>query len=106
MRLALTLIALAAVLVAVVLWLPTRIFRRRGVTTPGSHDVVVRCAKGHLFTTIWIAGASFKSVRLGMKRYQHCPVGHHWSVVTPQKLSDLSEAERLEAARVHDIAIP
>ena len=106
MRLALTLIVLSAVLVAVALWLPARFLRARGVATPGSHDVVVRCAKGHLFTTIWIAGASFKSVRLGTKRYQHCPVGHHWSMVTPQKLADLSEAERLEAARVHDIAIP
>jgi len=45
-------------------------------------------------------------VRLGFKRYQHCPVGHHWSVVTPVNATELSEAERTEAARVHDIRIP
>ena len=56
MVLALTLIGIFAV-VALVLWLATRSMQRRNIKTPGTSDVVVRCSKGHLFTTIWIAGA-------------------------------------------------
>ena len=36
---------------------------------------VVRCRQGHLFTTVWIPGASLKSLRLGWWRWQYCPVG-------------------------------
>jgi hypothetical protein len=100
------LVSIVVAVVALVLWFATRELRRRNIKTRGTSDVVVRCAKGHLFTTMWIAGASFKSVRLGMKRYQHCPVGKHWSVVTPIPVDQLSDAERIEAARVHDIRIP
>jgi hypothetical protein len=102
-RVLIPIIVVAAVLG---IWLPTKILRRRNVKTRGTSDVVVRCSKGHLFTTMWVAGASFKAVRLGAKRYQHCPIGHHWSVVTPIPIDQLSEAERIEAARVHDIRIP
>jgi hypothetical protein len=105
MGLTITLIVVAIVVVLLI-WLPTRMMRRRNIKTKGSSDVVVRCAKGHLFTTIWIPSASFKAVRLGMKRYQHCPVGKHWSMVTPIPVDQLSDAERIEAARVHDIRIP
>jgi hypothetical protein len=91
--------------VAVYKWISTGVLRHRLKTT-GSNDVVVQCAQGHFFTTIWIAGASFKSVRLGWRRYQHCPVGKHWNVVTPLSIAELSYAERIEAARVHDIRIP
>jgi hypothetical protein len=38
-------------------------------------DAIVRCSKGHLFTTIWVPLASFKAVRLGSRRYQRCPGG-------------------------------
>ena len=48
-------------------------------------NVTVRCRQGHLFTTIWIPGASLKALRLGWWRFQRCPVGGHWSVVTPVK---------------------
>jgi hypothetical protein len=51
----------------------------------GNGDTIARCSKGHLFTTIWVPGASLKSIRLGMSRFQHCPVGHHWALVTPVK---------------------
>jgi hypothetical protein len=47
-----------------------------------------------------------KSIRLGFEGYQHCPVGKDWSMVTPIPVDQLSEAERIEAARVHDIHIP
>ena len=47
--------------------------------------VDVRCRSGHTFTTTWIPGASLKAVRLGPWRVQRCPVGRHWSIVTPVK---------------------
>jgi len=105
MVLTVTLLGVALV-AALIIWLATRSMRRRGIKRPGTSDVVVRCAKDHLFTTMWVPGASFKSVRLGNKRYQHCPVGKHWSMVTPIPVDQLSNAERIEAARVHDIRIP
>lgn len=69
-------------------------------------NVVVRCRQGHLFTTIWIPAVSLKSLRLGWWRYQHCPVGRHWSLVAPVRAAQLSDAERQEAAAHHDIRIP
>ena len=69
-------------------------------------DVVVRCREGHLFTTIWVPGASLKSVRLGLWRFQRCPVGRHWSIVTPVKRAELTEDERRTASENRDIRIP
>jgi hypothetical protein len=69
-------------------------------------NVVVRCRDGHLFTTIWIPGASVKSLRLGLWRVQHCPVGHHWTIVTPIREADLSDEERRSARERHDIRLP
>jgi hypothetical protein len=69
-------------------------------------NTVVRCRQGHLFTTIWIPGVKFKGLDLGIARIQRCPVGAHWSLVTPVKESSLSGAE-LEAARAQrDVRIP
>lgn len=78
--------------------------RRLGYKLGG--NVVVRCRRGHLFTTIWIPGASLKAVRLGWARAQRCPVGKHWTLVTPVKDSDLTEDERRIAAAHHDVRIP
>jgi hypothetical protein len=72
---------------------------------PG-RDVLVRCREGHLFTTIWIPVASLKSLRLGLWRFQRCPVGRHWSLVTPVKMSGLSEEERDSAREIRDLPIP
>jgi hypothetical protein len=69
-------------------------------------NVVARCRDGHLFTTIWIPGASLKSLRVGWWRFQHCPVGHHWSIVTPVRRADLSEEEQRLASEIKDIRIP
>jgi hypothetical protein len=69
-------------------------------------DTIVRCSKGHLFTTIWAPLASFKAVRLGQRRWQRCPVGHHWSMVTRVDPAELEPSEREAAAAVHDIRIP
>src|ERR1700722_8715996 len=70
----------------------TVIARRRGYKVGG--NVVVRCRQGHLFTTIWVPGVSVKAVRLGWMRFQYCPVGKHWALVTPVKDADLTEEER------------
>jgi hypothetical protein len=69
-------------------------------------NVIVRCRQGHLFTTIWIPAASVKSLRLGFWRVQHCPVGHHWTVVTPVRDAVLSDQERRAARERHDIPVP
>ncbi len=46
-------------------------------------NVLVRCRDGHLFRTTWVPYATVTAVRLGRMRYQFCPVGRHWSLVTP-----------------------
>jgi len=84
--------------------LGTVVARRRGYPMGGR--VIVRCREGHLFTTIWVPGASAKSLRLGWWRFQRCPVGEHWSIVTPVKASSLTEDERRTAGEHRDIAIP
>jgi hypothetical protein len=77
---------------------------RRGYGVGG--NVVVRCREGHLFTTIWIPGVSVKSLRLGWWRGQRCPVGHHWSLVTPADEAQLSEEDMRLAHEVHDVRLP
>jgi hypothetical protein len=94
---ALLLLAAAAVLEAVML-------RTRGYGLGG--NVVVRCRRGHLYTTIWIPAVSVKSARLGWWRLQRCPIGRHWSLVTPVADSRLSRRERRAAHAVRDIRLP
>ena len=55
--------------------------RRRGYSGMGG-DTIVRCSRGHLFTTLWIVGSSVKAVRLGDKRYQRCPVCETWRIAS------------------------
>jgi hypothetical protein len=69
-------------------------------------NVVVRCRGGHLYTTVWIPGASVKSLRFGFWRFQRCPVGRHWSIVTPVRESDLSERDQQIARENRDIRLP
>jgi hypothetical protein len=82
----------------------TAVMRLRGY--PLGRNVVVRCRKGHLFTTIWLPGGSLKSLRFGWYRYQRCPVGKHFSLVTPVRASELTDAQRHEAREHRDIRIP
>lgn len=93
------------VVTVAVLAVGTVVARRRGYSGIGG-NAIVRCSKGHLFTTIWVPGASFKSIRLGRSRFQHCPVGHHWALVTPVKDSDLTDDDRRLAAEHRDVRIP
>lgn len=91
------LIAAAALVEPVAMWL-------RGYPVAG--NLVVRCRRGHLFTTLWISGVSVKSIRFLWWRVQRCPVGGHWSIVTPVHESDLSWVERRSARSRHDIPLP
>jgi hypothetical protein len=68
--------------------------------------VVVRCREGHLFTTIWIPGATVKALRFGFWRFQRCPVGHHWSIVVPVKRSELTRREQRFARDHEDVRVP
>lgn len=92
-------------LVVALLVASSRYMRRKGYSGVGG-ETIVRCRDGHLFTTIWVPGASFKSVRLGWMRYQHCPVGNHWTFVVPVSEAELTEAEKRFAAEHHDVNIP
>jgi hypothetical protein len=74
--------------------------------SPTGRNVAVRCKRGHLFTTIWIPGASLKSLRFGWWRLQWCPVGKHWSFVTPVRDGTLAGVQRRVASRRHDLQIP
>lgn len=69
-------------------------------------NLVVRCRRGHLFTTLWLPGVSVKSIRFVWWRFQRCPVGRHWSVVTPVKESELTAAERRAAGEQRDVPLP
>jgi hypothetical protein len=81
-----------------------------GATWLRSHRVggnlVVRCHNGHLFTTIWIPAVSVKSARLGWWRFQYCPVGRHWSIVSPVREDELSGRQRRAARGRQDIRLP
>lgn len=82
----------------------TLVARRRGYNMGG--NVVVRCRQRHLFTTIWVPGVSIKSIRLGWARVQRCPVGPHWSLVTPVKESELGDEDLSWAHQHRDLRIP
>jgi len=68
--------------------------------------VIVRCRSGHLFTTLWIPFGSLKAVRLGPLRFQYCPVGRHWTLVTRVDPAELTAAERRFAEDHPDSLIP
>jgi hypothetical protein len=78
--------------------------RARGYPIGG--NLIVKCRRDHLFTTLWIPGASLKALRLGWVRLQWCPVGQHWSLVTPVRESELTEKERRRARSRHDLRLP
>jgi hypothetical protein len=62
--------------------------------SPIASGIVVRCGRGHVFRTVWSPLGSLTSIRLGFARLQHCPVGHHWSLVRPVDDSDLTDDDR------------
>ena len=82
----------------------TLVARSRGYGVGG--NAVVRCRQGHLFTTLWLPLVSLKSLRLGWWRGQRCPVGRHWTIVTPVKESGLTRFDRRRAHSHHDVWLP
>jgi hypothetical protein len=82
----------------------TLVARRRGYRL--GRDTVVRCRRGHLFSTIWIPGVKLKAIDLGVARFQRCPVGEHWSLVVPVREADLSDGERKFAHAHRDVRLP
>lgn len=82
------------------------LFLRRRTGSVVGLKTIVRCQRGHLFTTTWIPGASVKALRLGPWRVQRCPVGKHWSVVRPVQVAKLSEDEREQARSLRDTLLP
>lgn len=73
---------IAIPVIVVVVLLKVAVAKWRGQPALGG-EISVRCSKGHVFQTYWSSLGSFKSIRLGSARYQHCPVGDHWSLVRP-----------------------
>jgi hypothetical protein len=98
--------AIAAVAVMALVVLAAFLALRRFTPRLPGGEVVVRCKQGHLFTTVWIPGVSVKAVRLGWVRFQYCPVGEHWTFVTPVRWTDLTEEQRRFAARHRDSRLP
>jgi hypothetical protein len=92
-------------LVAVVTTVAEAIALRR-LGYPFAGNVVVRCRRGHLFTTIWVPGGSLKALRLGWWRVQRCPEGRHWGLVTPVRRADLTPEELRAADETRDVRIP
>ncbi|MET7478119.1 hypothetical protein ABZT17_27670 [Streptomyces sp. NPDC005648] len=101
---AVLLLVFVLVLVVAAMAGTTAYARRRGDGAVGR--TVVRCRDGHLYTTTWIPGVSFKSVRLGRHRWQYCPIGRHWTMVTPVRDDELTPQERDLAATHHDRHLP
>lgn len=98
-------ISLVILAVAALFVLLRTLAARRAGYQLGRHTVV-RCQEGHLFTTTWIPGASFKAVRLGMTRYQRCPVDGRMTFISPVRDEDLTDRDRLTAAQHRDTRIP
>jgi len=73
---------------------------------PVGGNLVVRCRQGHLFTTLWIPGVSVKSIRFLWWRFQRCPVGNHWTIVTPVHEADLNRVQARRARARHDVPLP
>lgn len=82
----------------------TLVARRLGYGVGGR--AIVRCRRGHLFTTLWIPGVNLTSLDLGVARFQRCPVGPHWSLVVPVRQASLTENERRAARTRHDLLLP
>jgi hypothetical protein len=91
---------IAVPIIAAVVILKVVASKARGRPALGG-KIVVRCSRGHVFTTTWSPLGSLTSVRLGSGRLQHCPVGDHWAFAKPVNDSDLTDEERRQLAEQH-----
>ena len=80
----------------------SEVLRRR---RPQQFEPVVRCSRGHLYRSIWVPGGSLKAVRWFDRRFQWCPVGHHFSWTRRVDAGQLTAEELAAAAAVHDLRI-
>ena len=76
---------------------------RQGYKQKG--EVVARCRRGHLFTTVWVARFSIRRLDLGWAKIQRCPVGHHLSVVVPVDEATLTKEDKKAAKEYNDGAV-
>jgi hypothetical protein len=88
---------IAIVIAAVVVLAIARAVAGRRIYGGDATHRIVRCSKGHVFTTVWLPGVSLTSLRLGSARFQRCPVGKHWSLVRPVREDELTDEERRTA---------
>lgn len=72
----------------------------------GRFERIARCRSGHLFTSTVVPGPSIKAVRLGRVRFQRCPVGNHWTIVSWVDPSTLTSDEVAAAQSSHDVRLP
>jgi hypothetical protein len=72
---------------------------------PQRFDPVVQCRQGHRYRSIWVPGGSLKAVRWFGRRYQWCPVGHHWSWTRRIAQGQLSADELVAANALHDLRV-
>ena len=93
-------VVIALPIIAAVVILKVVVSRARGRPGLGG-KIVVRCSKGHVFTTTWSPLGSLTSIRLGTARVQRCPVGNHWSLVKPVNDSELTDEDRQQLATPH-----
>ncbi len=98
-------VVFAAVFVYVIARMGAKAGRARGYSGMGG-ETIVRCSRGHLFTTKWIVGSSVKAVRLGERRYQRCPVCQKWRIVVPVPDDELTDDNRRVAAEHLDTRLP
>lgn len=66
---------------------------------------IVECEQGALFSTRWVPLISFKSARVGNRRFQRCPVHKRFEFVMRADESRLSNAERDSALEIRDTRI-
>jgi len=98
-------LTIAVIVIVAAVLLKVVVAKRRGVPALGA-QITVRCGQGHLFRTTWSAMGSFTAIRLGSARFQHCPVGGHWSLVRPVNDADLTPQDRRMAERNRDSLLP
>lgn len=72
---------------------------------PARFEPVVECSQGHRYRSIWVPGGSLKALRLFNRRFQRCPVGHHWSWTRRIDAALLSDEELESANAVHDLRV-
>ncbi len=67
---------------------------------------IVKSDCGHLYATIWIPLISLKAVRMGNRRFQHCPVCRPWAWTEQADVSQLTAEEVAQAQQREDLPIP